>query len=149
MPEPQILIFREQQFDPTIEDYVDVEMPTETIKKFRRVSGPSSHRTIASYTGLGNQKREEGGSFDCIGRVTRITINSTRGTLEFHLVDRSGTFDEVLMVTAGRVTLQGYPSAPICNVKGTFKVTMGSVTAGTFTAAFELLKRIPGTFTVR
>jgi hypothetical protein len=148
MPETRIVTFRKQIFDPSIEDYVVEELPTESIKKYRRVSGPSSYRTVASYTGLGMQRREEGGSFDCIGRITRLSVIAS-GAIEFYLIDRSGTFDDIYLPSAGRDLALGEPNAPIYNVKGTFKITIGSVASGTYAAAFELIKRIPGTFTVR
>lgn len=148
MPAPHIMIVRKEIYDPSIEDYIEEQLPTETIKKFGRVSGPSSYRTIASYTGLGYQPREEGGSFDCVGRIIRLGVNA-RGTCEVYLIDRNGTLDAIVFTASGREFRHGRPIAPLYNVMGTFKVTMGSVNAGTYTAAFELLKRIPGTFTVR
>lgn len=148
MPEPKIGIIRQEIYDPSIEDYVKVELPTETIKKYRRVVGAGAASILASYTGLGNRPRETGGSFDTIGRVIRVSVVADRAT-EFHLVDRGGTFDNLFLPSSGRDTLLGAPSKPIYNVKGTLKVIRGSVAAGTYAAGFELVKRIEGTFTIR
>lgn len=147
MAEPKIIVNRQEIYDPQIEDYVKVEIPTESIKKFRRLSGPHSATILASYTGLGMRPRAEGGSFDANGRVVRLSLTADRAT-EFFLVDRNGTFDAPFLPASGRDITLGQPTAPLYNVKGTFKVIVGTASAGTVTAGFELMKHIPGTFTI-
>lgn len=148
MARPEHIIVKQQIYDPSIEEYVKVELPTETIKKFRRVSGPASRWTLASYTGLGNVRLDTGGSFDAVGRCIRMSVTADRAQ-EFWIIDRKGTIDDIYLQAAGRDVAYGKWDAPLYVFEGTVKVEMGSVTAGTFTAAFELIKPILGTKTVR
>lgn len=147
MAEPKLMTVRHEIYDPQIEDYVKAELPTETVKKYRRLVGNGPASIVASYTGLGMRPRSEGGSFDANGRVLRIGAMADRAT-EYFLVDRGGTFDTMFVPASGKDDLLGAPHRPVCNVKGTFKVIRGSVSGGTYSVGFELMKRIDGTYTI-
>lgn len=150
MPQPNILIFRKQSFDPTLEEYVREELPTETIKKWNQQKAVCSAKTLSSYTGLGKKRRPEevGGSEDVVGRITRLGIRSS-GVMEFWLVDRGGTFEGLYLEAAGQQILLGEPTAPLYVAKGTLKVIIGSQsTRGTHEVSYEIIKAIRGTLTV-
>lgn len=148
MPKPEYRVIRKEIYDPTIEDYVSVELPTETIKKHDRLVAPGA-RLLSSYTGLGNKRFDIiGGSADVVGRVTRLSFNADRQA-ECWLIDRSGTVDTLYLEAAGRETLLGKWDQPVYVLKGTVKFYLGSYAAGTFAVSYEILKRHEGTQTVR
>jgi len=139
-------IIRGELFDRSLEMYVPEELPSESIKKYVRKATLSAGGNLASHQ-LGLRARTEGGTYDIVGRLTKLTVAASKEA-EFYLVDRDGTFDSVYLESKGQVRDYGSPKEPLAVVKGTFRITMGSQTAGTYITAFEIQKYIPGTLAI-
>lgn len=146
--DPEIILIRKEIYNPEIEDYEREEIPTETIKRFGRTRGTAS-TLMASYSGLGMRQRAEGGSYDATGRVVRLGLVADRA-MEIGIIDRTGTVDDILIPSSGRYDAQGAAYKPLYNLVGSVRIrALGSPSAGTFAASFEIKKRIEGTFTIR
>ena len=132
-------IQRKEIYDPAFEEFVDVELPTVSIKDAARVAHEDAGGTLLERTFSG-------------GTVMRITfLRFTAGAAqEFFMQDRNGTFDYPYLEAAGVETMLGEPMAPIHVVEGTFKIgASGSFGgSGTFASvAYEGIVRFQGTET--
>lgn len=129
---------RKEIYDPAFEEFVDVELPTVSVKDAGRESDVAAGTAIVSFTGLG------GGT---AMRLTYLRVAASTET-EFFVKDRSGTIDYPYLEAKGDEVLLGAPDAPLHVVQGTFEIGLVNAGAsGTFIAAFEGVVRFQGTET--
>jgi len=136
----EINIERKEIYDPSLEEFVNEELPTVTVRDATRVfSGGHVRGTPLLTRDLG------GGTFM---RLTTLRIGASRSA-EFYLHDsRKGTFDWIYLESAGQELDLGAPTAPIHVTKGTFTIGAfyeGTATAGTYYTAYEGLIPSSGT----
>jgi len=135
---PEVIINRNERYNPAAEDYLREEFPTVTIKRVGRVGGVGVGTCIAShFIGAGTYFL-----------VTRLEVYADRET-EFYVKDRNGTALLAFLEAAGQHTLIGDQYAPVTILHGSAEIRNLSGTAtGTYAACMEGIQPQFGTETV-
>ena len=130
---------RKEVYDPSTTKYEREELPTVTVKGYRRAIQVGAGSALATYTGLGGGTEM---------RVTHYRVSSSTVPIEFYLRDRGGTFDVIYLETKGAEVAHAGPMDPLHVVRGTFEIgLLNTGTAGTFIASYEGVIRFSGTET--
>lgn len=139
----KVVTIRKQIYDPSLERYVNEEIPTHTIKRARRLRTASANTVLAShYISSGSPAITAGTyGYGSVARVIRFMYGASK-EIEMYVKDRSGTIDFLYLPSAGRELYIGGPYEPVYTAEGTLKVCfMGTQSAGTYICSFELIKR--------
>lgn len=139
----KVFTVRKQIYDPSLERYVNEEIPTHTIKRARRLRTASADTVLAShYISSGTNAVDAGTyGYGSVARVSRFMYGANK-EIELYVKDRTGTIDYLYLPSAGRELMLSDSYKPVYTTEGTFKVCfMGSMTAGTYLCSFELIKR--------
>lgn len=140
---PKIVIVRKEIYNPSLERYVSEEIPTVTVTKARIRSSQTANGAMAShYVGSGTAATGAGTiGYGSVARLVYLNIFTTAAQT-FYMKDRKGTIGFHNFITAGEKTVQGDAMKPIRTVEGTFVIAgLGSLSGGTYTVDFELVKR--------
>jgi len=141
---------REQIFDPSLQRYLDAELPTVTVK--RAVIGTSANAgsKLATYTIAGQGTIGGEWSPGKTLRVTRLRVTANKEAY-FRVTDSTGTIDNIYLSAAGQHVMLGAPDAPLYASKGHFYITLGTQPVGgtgTYSASFEGIVPRIGTETI-
>lgn len=146
----KVVQVRREYFDRVKRDFVVLEEVTERIKAARQVTG--AHSATAMY----RRTIGPGSSGVPTGSALRITFQAfgRRGGTplgaagRFFMIDREGTFDHPYLEADGREVVTGDELNPIHEVRGSFRVFVGSAAGGTFWFAYDGIIHRGGTETV-
>lgn len=141
---PKIVIVRKEIYDPSLERYVNEELPTVTVTKARKVNTMSANAALAShYVGSGTAATGAGTvGMGTVGRLHYLNIYTTSAPLSFYMKDRNGTIGFHNFIAAGEKTLFGDALKTFRVIEGSFSInTLASVAAGTYTIDFAVTKR--------
>ncbi len=140
---PKVVVVRREVYDPSLEKYVNDELPTVTVTRARIRSSMTANGAMAShYVGSGTAATGAGTvGYGSVARLVYLNIFTTAAQT-FYMKDRKGTIGFHNFIAAGEKTIQGDSKKPIRVVEGTFVIAgLGSLTSGTYTVDFELVKR--------
>ena len=140
---PKVIVIRKEIYDPSLERYVNEEVPTQTIQKARKVTVASAHSVLAShYIGSGTCATGAGTvGYGSVGRIVNMTIVTTVPNA-FYMKDRKGTIGFLYMPAAGEKMIIADAYHPWKTVEGSFAVcTLATLAAGTYSVDFEIVKR--------
>lgn len=114
-------------YDPKMRRVVYDELPTLSIKKFKKdITSILSEDIASSYFGSGSAMR-----------VTRLSIWSSLGGV-FNIMDERGTIQEARPGSSSEYFLGGSPKEPIFAAIGNFRIAhVGTLSAGTVSVSFE------------
>lgn len=141
---------RAQIFDPSLQRYLDAELPTVTIKRAVLGSSGVSGTTMATFTIAGQGTIGGEWSPGKTFRVTRLRVTANKEAY-FRVTDSTGTIDNIYLSAAGQHVMLGAPDAPIYSSKEHFYITLGTQpvgVTGTYTASFEGIVPRIGTETI-
>ena len=134
---PTVHIERREVFNPSQQEYEREEIPTVSLKDAVRASHCGAGTALIS--------KDLGGGTEM--RLTFYRVSAGTPT-EFYMSDRGGTFDFPYLESRGAEVGIGAPNEPLHIVRGTFEIGLvGSMTLGTFIAAYEGIIRYSGTET--
>lgn len=139
----KVIIVRKEIYDPSLERYVNEELPTQTIQRAVKKNTASVNATMAShYVGSGTAATGAGTvGYGTVGRIVNMTVVTT-SPMTLYMKDRKGTIGFLYMPTAGEKMILADAYHPWKTVEGTFAVcTLASLAAGTYAVDFEIVKR--------
>jgi len=130
-------IIRKEIYDPSLQEYVDEELPTISVKAAVRSRNSKAGTALITHAlGIGTEMR-----------LTFYRVSAGTPT-EFFMRDRGGTFDFPILESRGAEAAFGGPLDPLHIVRGTFEMGLvASGTSGTFIVAYEGIVRHQGTDT--
>jgi hypothetical protein len=140
---PKVIVIRKEIYDPSLERYVNEEVPTQTVQKAVKKTTASVNAIMAShFIGSGTCATGAGTvGVGSVGRIVNMTVITTTPTA-FYMKDRKGTIGFLYMPTAGEKMIIADAYRPWKTVEGSFAVcALASLAAGTYTVDFEIVKR--------